>query len=199
MGGNPGMAVGSEAYRRALKEAQRHHAAAKTYSGRFLRSHKPALTELIRAEGIESCLDYGCGKGEQYRWVDPSDGKTLEEAWGFEVAKFDPAWPPYADEPEGQFDLVLCTHTLGSIPIKDHDWVIPRLIGHARKVLYVAEKIGPIKKGVHGAREGMVQGWSRLAWATALIRHAQPGGPQIILSTMERIGGEKITTRERIA
>lgn len=165
----------SGAYRRALGEASRHHAAAKTYSGRLLRPHKRWLGELIARLEIRSALDYGCGKGEQYRWVDPADGKTLESAWGFEVAKFDPAWPPYAAEPEGQFDLVICTHVLGGIPLSDHPWVIERLFAHARKAVFIAEKIGPIRKKVHGDRAGLANSWSAIEWCDAIAPHRRPG------------------------
>src|SRR6478736_7415044 len=97
----------SKEYRQALAAATKHHANSKTYSGRFLRPHKPWLTDLIQRLDIKSALDYGCGKGEQYRWVDPADGQTLEQTWGFEVEKFDPAWPPYSAEPRGRYDLVM--------------------------------------------------------------------------------------------
>lgn len=165
----------SAAYRRALAEAQRHHAASKTYSGRFLRPHKPWLSDLIARLGIESALDYGCGKGEQYAWVDPEDGKTLEQAWGFEVTKHDPAWAPFAEIPQGQFDLVICTHVLGGIPLIDHPWVLARLFGFARKAVFIAEKIGPIKKAVHGDRAGMANGWTGIEWCDTIAPHRRPG------------------------
>lgn len=164
----------SEAYRLALAQASAHHAESKTYSGRFLRPHKPFLSELIARLGIASALDYGAGKGEQYRWVDPADGKTLEEAWGFPVEKFDPAWPAYAAEPAGSFDLVICTHVLGSIPLSDHGWVIAKLFERARKAVFIAEKIGPIRKGVHGDRAGLANEWSAIQWIEAIGPHLRP-------------------------
>ncbi len=191
----------SKLYRRALAEATAHHARTKTYSGSFLRPHKPYLTDLIKRLGIRSALDVGAGKGRQYTWVDPDDGLTLEQAWGIKVTKYDPAWAPFAAEPEGQFDLVICTHTLGSIPIEDHAWFIPRLIGFATKAVYIAEKIGPIKKGVHGAREGFVNGWTREEWRERINFAApqwSPDMPEIILSTTERVLGEKVTERGAI-
>lgn len=165
----------SEAYNRRLKEATAHHASSKTYSGSFLRPHKPFLSELISRLNVTSLLDYGCGKGEQYRWIDPNDGCTLEQAWGFEVTKFDPAWPPYSTEPAGQFDLVICTHVLGGIPIVDQSWVVERLFAHARKAVFIGEKIGKIKKRVHGDRDGMLDAVSAIEWIDLIIPHRRPG------------------------
>ena len=169
------MKRGSEAYQRALSQATRHHANSKTYSGRLLRPHKEFLTELIERLGVRSILDYGCGKGEQYRWVDPKDGRTLEQTWGCEVTKYDPAWPPYAAEPQGRFDLVICTHVLGGVPMTDHGWVIERLYDYASRALFVAEKIGKIKKSVHGSREGLLTATSGLDWCELIAPHAREG------------------------
>lgn len=158
-----------------MREATQHHSRSKTYSGRFLRPHKPWLTDLIGQLGIKSALDYGCGKGAQYSWVDPLDGLTLEQAWGFEVAKFDPCWPEFAELPQGQFDLVICTHTLGSIPTRDLPWVIERLHRMTRKAVFIAEKIGPIKKGVHGDRKGFVNDWGVIDWLDVIAPHVREG------------------------
>lgn len=190
----------SEEYDRALALAIEHHATSKTYNGRFLRPQKPFLTELIRGLGITSALDYGCGKGEQYRWVDPEDGQTLEETWGFEVAKFDPAWPPYAAEPEGQFDLVICTHVLGSIPLVDFEWVIPRLFGHARKAVFVAEKFGALKKQVFGDRVGLPNFDTSQDWIDEISSH-RPADPSVqfhFSGLVRQSDGQKITERFRL-
>ncbi len=168
----------SKEYRRALKQATAHHARSKTYSGLFLRPHKPFLSELIERLGIASALDYGSGKGLQYEWIDPEDGKTLEQAWGFEVAKFDPAWPPYAVEPAGPFDLVICTHVLGSIPLKDFEWVIPHLFNTATKAVFIAEKFGTLKKQVFGDRTGMPIFDNSNEWLDAIGAH-RPDRPDV--------------------
>lgn len=136
----------SKEYLDAIAEGRRHHLSSKTYSGSFLRPHKPYLSELIERLGIGSALDIGAGKGRQYEWRDPLDGKTLEESWGFDVAKHDPCWPPFEAEPQGQYDLVICTHTASIIPAGDLKWFIERIAFHAGRAVYLAEKIGPRQK-----------------------------------------------------
>lgn len=188
----------SKLYSRALEEAKAHHLKSKTYSGKFLRPHKPFLTRLIREEGITSALDYGCGKGDQYHWIDPTDMKTLESVWGFEVTKYDPAYDPYSAEPEGHFDLVICTHTLGSIPLVDQRDILHRLFDYAVGFVYIAEKIGAVRKGVHGARQGFANHWKRDDWIELIqnaLRTYDESPPRVILSTMDRVGKHKIVTR----
>lgn len=162
----------SAAYHRAIAEATVHHAASKTYSGKLMRPHKPALTEIVNRLGIESALDYGCGKAAQYEWVDHVDGKRLEQIWGFPVTKYDPACLPFAAEPVGKFDLVICTHVLGSIPLEDMDWALARIIGFANKAVYFAEKIGPVKKTALSVA-GRPTDWSPEEWLRAVSPHAR--------------------------
>lgn len=154
----------SAAYDRALAESTAHHASSKTYSGKFLRPHKPFLLEMVKRLGIQSALDYGCGKGSQYTWIDEADGLTFEQAFGFEVTKYDPAWPPYAAEPRDPSDLVMCTHVLGSIPTADQQWLFSRLFGFATKAVFIAEKVGPIKKQVFSDPSAMPHDWSAQDW-----------------------------------
>lgn len=158
----------SEDYLRALRESQEHHASSKTFSGKFLRPHGPVIKDLIKKHGVKSILDYGAGKGEQYSWVNPETGKTLEEDWGVKVARYDPAWPPYAAEPIGKFDMVICTHTLGSIPIKDLSWVIAKIYGLTKKVVFFAEKLGPVRKTLLSRPDLHPIGWKASDWIEVL-------------------------------
>lgn len=166
------MANPSHAYRRALEESRRNHAESKTFSGKLLRPHAPFIKELIEKYNVRCVLDYGCGKGAQYTWVAHEGaaipaGMTIEQFWGVPVTKYDPAYPPFAAEPVGQFDLVICTHTLGAIPVADRPWVVDRLYSLARRAIYVAEKLGqePTK-----AATASSCGWTRHDWAALLHR-----------------------------
>lgn len=153
----PSKSSPSALYLKCLSEAQAHHAASKTYSGKFLRPHAPLIKAHIeQLGGASSILDYGCGKGVQYEWVSHGDeasipeGMTIEQFWGTRVKRFDPAWPPFSIElPAGQkFDVVICTHVLGSIPISDLRWVLRELFDRANRLVYIAEKIGEVRKKV---------------------------------------------------
>ncbi|TIW21211.1 MAG: class I SAM-dependent methyltransferase [Mesorhizobium sp.] len=179
----------STQYLAALDDAKRHHAAHKTYSGKFLRPHAPFIKEIIDRLGCQTILDYGCGKGEQYLWRNADEtgsipvGMTIEEYWGISVTKYDPAYPPFAAEPVGKFDLVICTHVLGSIPVLDLPWVVDRLYSLSSKALYIAEKIAPVKKKVFQKPDLHPFGWNATRWMTAIKREKPI---EVVLSVREK-------------
>lgn len=164
----------SAAYHRALAESTQHHQSSKTFSGKFLRPHGPFVKALVAEHGIKSILDYGCGKGVQYSWVNPENNKTLEEYWGVEVTKFDPAYEPFSKRPTGKFDLVICTHVLPTIPVDDLPWFIREVIGYSSKAVYFAEKMGPPKKSVLSTPELHPINWSVEEWLAKLKEHIDP-------------------------
>lgn len=195
----------SAGYFKAIEEAKAHHASSKTYSGKFLRPHAPFVLEIIQRLGCRSVLDYGCGKGRQYEWVshggDASipQGMTIEQYWNVPVTKYDPAWPPFAQEPFGQFDLVICTHVLGSIPIRDLGYVIGRVYGLASHAVYIAEKLGPVQKQVFSGSEAMPRGWSADDWRAMLLAVERPKDLEVTLATHERTVDRGVqVTRVRI-
>lgn len=186
------MFKGSIAYQRAIAAAQLHHASNKTYSGKFLRPHAPRIKNIIDNLGITSILDYGCGKGRQYEWISPGGdasipaGETIESFWKIPVRKFDPAWPPFAVEPIGeQFDLVILTHVIGSVPLDDLQSFLAHVGSYAQKALYIAEKVGPAKKRVFEMRP-----WTDTVTAKQLrsvLASASPMHLPIFFCTHERL------------
>ncbi len=133
----------SEGYYRTLENYKAFHGKHKTCGGGLMKVHHTRIHEMIRRLDAKTVLDYGCGKGVQYKWRNKETGKTLEQTWGLTVAKYDPAWPEYAAEPVGTFDLVICTHTLSHIPVSDVDAVVDRLYSLADKGIYVGEQLIP--------------------------------------------------------
>lgn len=188
---------GSVYYHRCLEEARRHHESSKTYSGKFLRPHAPFIKELITRLGCRSVLDYGCGKGRQYLWRPDNElgsipkGMTIEEYWGVPVTKYDPAWPPFSTLPSGRFDLVICTHAIGSVPIVDLPWVTLEIQRFAMQAVYYAEKLGEVGKQVFSDPEIMPRRWTRAQWAEALKPRGRPS-LEIWLATRENRGADGI-------
>lgn len=161
----------SAAYATALEASKEIHKG-KSFTGKFLRPHAIYIKSIIDRLGCKSILDYGCGKGLQYEWVIPSTGQTIEQFWGVSVTKYDPAYPPFAGEPNGRFDLVICTNVLGAIPVADLSWVIDRLYVLAGKALYVSERLGEARKQL-GDNALRPSDWTDDDWKDALTRRAE--------------------------
>jgi hypothetical protein len=190
-------------YYQAIEEATEHHLSSKTYSGKFLRPHAPYIKEIIDRLDCRTVLDFGCGKGKQYEWRATEDGQaipkglTIEEYWGVPVTKHDPAYPPLAAVPTGRFDLVICTHVVGSVPRADLRWFRQGLERYAAKAIYYAEKIGPVGKQVFSRPDLMPRDWTREEWVAAL--RSERLGLEVWLTTREDRGPDQIiVTRERI-
>lgn len=186
----------SQEYYDAIAEGALHHAETKTYSGSFLRPHKPFLSEMISRLDCGSALDVGAGKGVQYEWIDPEDGKTLEQAWGFAVRKYDPCWPPFADRPSEKFDLVICTHVASLIPQRDLAEFIGELFSFAKKGVFIAEKIGERKKAEVADPNSRAIDRDAYWWVSYLDQMIPDGCPlEIVLSVREILPRGRITTR----
>ena len=186
------MSKPSPAYFAALEASKEIHKG-KQFTGRFLRSHAPFIKEIIDRLECKTVLDYGCGKGQQYTWVMPHARTTIEQYWGVQVTKYDPAYPPFAKEPEGKFDLVICTHTLGTIPVSDLPWVIDRLYALAEKAIYVSERLGDARK-VLGNNLLRPTDWTADDWKASIQRLPEA---EITFACREIINDGKITSHWR--
>lgn len=170
----------SKDYGRALEESKAHHQRSKTWSGSLAIPHIVPVMDLANEIGATSLLDYGCGKGLHYERPYNAGG-----LWPAEITKYDPAWPEYAAEPTGKFDIVVCTHVLGSIPLSDLRTVIDRLYSFAIKAIYVGEIIGPVKKKVFSRPELHPFDFDEPEWRSHLRR---PGSPvRVVLATLRTI------------
>jgi len=168
----------------ALRASRELHARSKKFNGRFLIRYLAGLEPLIRLLDCRTLLDYGCGKGVQWDRL-RVDGLPLAEHLGVEVTRYDPAWPAFADEPRGQFDIVVCTQVLGSIPIPDLSWVADRLLGLAAKAVFVGERIKPPRKVTFDSmKDQMPHGWSHDQWL-ALLRSRDAGKVKTMLQTLD--------------
>lgn len=159
-----------------LDQCRKMHGARKTLSGRGVLKHRPWLLTIAQEIGAKSALDYGCGKGAQFEEIGP-DGKTLEQALGFKVSKYDPCWPDFAKAPAGQFDLVWCTDVLEYVPEEDISATLQKIGALATKAVFITVATYPAKKTLPDGTNAHVTIKPAMWWGTkfAAMRRAFPG------------------------
>ena len=203
----------SPSHRALLAQYQRMHvegeprlgiSARKTFAGQSLLPHAPAIRQLIREHGARTVLDYGAGKGWQYRLRDftlPTGERTASLAayWGVEIACYDPGVAEFSKPPQGRFDAVVCTDVLEHCPEEDLSWIVDELFGYSRLFLYASVACYPARKrlpnGENAHRTIRLPTWWEVTIRTIAARH-----PQIRYHVvLERLGRTWLGRRRRTA
>lgn len=140
-------------YREMHREGERHLGISPEYTfpGKSLPPQAPHIKRLIDLTGAKTILDYGSGKGQQYRplpFTDPGGTVHLGIAawWGVEVRCYDPGYEPYAELPLGKFDGVISTDVLEHCPEEDMPWIVGELFGYARRFVFANVACFPARK-----------------------------------------------------
>jgi len=123
-----------------------------TFPGSSLAAHIARIKRLIDATGARTILDYGAGKGTQYRpqkiIVDGrhvADG--IAEYWDVdEVRCFDPGYAPHSAPPQERFDGVVCTDVLEHCPEEDLSWILDEIFSYAGSFVYLNVACFPARK-----------------------------------------------------
>jgi len=118
-----------------------------SWGGNDCKNYHNQIRVLMDKYNAKTVLDYGCGKGQQYIDVvsyglphgimsKPMNFQTRINAES--VYKFDPCVEKFDIEPLGQqFDAVICTQVLGSIPDDDLGWLKDKLMNYATKFVFI--------------------------------------------------------------
>jgi hypothetical protein len=123
-----------------------------TFPGRSLFGHIGRIKRLIERTDSRTILDYGAGKGLQYRpqpividGAHVADG--VAEYWDVdEVHCYDPGYAPHSARPQGRFDGVVCTDVLEHCPEEDVPWILGEIFGYARRFVYLNVACYPARK-----------------------------------------------------
>lgn len=122
----------------------------KSWAGHDVVKYQKQVKDLVDRYGAKTILDYGCGKGLQYRERLPYGGgkgiempedqwQTFDEYLGVTVYCYDPCVAGFEQlPPEGtKFDGVICTQVLNSIPDDDLSWVRNLLEAYSSKFCFI--------------------------------------------------------------
>ena len=115
----------------------------KSWAGYDVVKYQKKIKDLVDRYRATTILDYGCGKGLQYKeplpYASEDNWQTFDEYLGVTVYKYDPCVPEHSTLPPvgTKFDGVICTQVLNSIPDDDMPWVRDLLEGYATKFCFV--------------------------------------------------------------
>lgn len=144
-----------DAYRQMHAQGEPHLgiAAQDTFPGKSLARQAGHIRRLIDLTGAETILDYGSGKGLQYRPQKIIDGESGTEYpdicsyWGVDsVHCYDPGHAPFAQLPQERFDGVICTDVLEHCPEEDMAWIVDELFSFARRFVFANVACFPAQK-----------------------------------------------------
>ena len=122
----------------------------KSWAGYDVVKYQKKIKDLVDRYGAKTILDYGCGKGLQYKEKLPYGGsashelaqeewKTFDQYLGVTVYKYDPCVAGFTELPPAglKFDGVICTQVLNSVPDDDMEWVRNLLENYAIKFCFI--------------------------------------------------------------
>jgi len=132
----------------------------KSWAGYDVVKYQKKVYDLVQRYNAKTILDYGCGKGLQYKERLPygggpglelpeSEWQTFDEYLGVKVYCYDPCVEGFEQlPPEGtKFDGVICTQVLNSIPDDDMPWVRDLLESYATKFCFIGVNFQREAKG----------------------------------------------------
>jgi hypothetical protein len=128
----------------------RGHAPEKTFYGKSLVDHVEAIGRLVDKTQARTILDYGAGKGKFYEDHPghPAGSRFKRMArWGdCTVTCYDPAYAPFAEPYEEQYDGVICTDVLEHVLYEDVPWVLDKIFRASRSFVYAVAATYPAMK-----------------------------------------------------
>ncbi|MDD9878754.1 MAG: hypothetical protein OXR84_15070 [Magnetovibrio sp.] len=125
-------------YRQAHVEGIPHcgNAPEQAFPGKVRVQHVSRISFLTKLYGVESLLDYGSGKGDQYR-TEPG-GTDLKTVYGVdEIVCYDPGYQPFSQLPDRRFGGVLCIDVMEHCPKDGLPWIVDEIFGYAEHFVYM--------------------------------------------------------------
>lgn len=112
------------------------------FNGVSILPQLPKIKLLVSEFGAKTLLDYGCGKGIQYRArnIKMRDGEIIPSVQSYlgveTITCYDPGVVEFQTFPAGQFDGVISTDVLEHCPEPDLPWILDEMFGAARKFIF---------------------------------------------------------------
>ena len=133
----------SDYYKTSVELGKKFQLANKSWDGRDTFKYRRQIRDLVQHYNCKTLLDYGCGKGHQWRDSHiflPEEYPQKFQTWlGIDqVSLYDPCVEEFAQDPVlKKYDIVSCTQVIGSIPDADITWLKQRLMSYTGQVCFI--------------------------------------------------------------
>jgi hypothetical protein len=176
----------SERYQRLVELYREMHARGEvirgiapenTFPGASLLPQAHHIRRLVARTGSRSILDYGSGKGAQYRPTQLVEGSSswssVQEYWGVtRIVCYDPGYAPFSRLPEESFDGVISTDVLEHCAEGDLDWIVEELFSLAAKFVFASVACHPAVKRLPNGENAHCTVRPPAFWESLFSRHA---------------------------
>lgn len=160
-----------------------------TYPGASLFTHIKHVKDHIEQTGARTILDYGCGKGHQYRAAklvikDVGTWQGVSDYWGVdEINCYDPSVERFSRLPQGAFDGVISTDVLEHCPEQDLPWIVAEMFGYATRFVFANVACYPARTTLPNGENAHCT-VRPLDWWSALFAQAAKARPEIRWTVM---------------
>ena len=134
-----------------IEQYREMHESPKVFCGFTTKFVVRQVEELIFETGAKTILDYGSGKGLQYR------DRQVHLQWGGILPHcYDPGVIEFSVKPTNRFDGVICCDVLEHIPEEDIPTTLKEIFEFAEKFVVLAIFTGPARKILPDGRNAHV-------------------------------------------
>lgn len=130
-----------------IRQYEIMHRSPKYFRGRSLVKEFRNVADLVVKTSSSTILDFGSGKGEQYKRP-----YQLDKAWRVAVTCYDPGIPEVATLPEGKFDGVICCDVMEHVLPEEVPATLQRIMSYAHKFVFFSIAVSPAKKNMPDGR-----------------------------------------------
>ena len=174
----------SPSYPVLLEQYRRMHAAGpEVFAGKTVFFAASRIRALIERSGAKTLLDYGSGKGEQYKAANvtlrgvPGTQPSLKHYWGLdEIDCYEPGLEKgEGGGVQGRYDGVICVDVLEHCASEDLPWIVEELFAHARSFVYANVASYPAAKRLPNGDNAHVtqrrEGWWNALFTSVAARY----------------------------
>lgn len=155
-------------------EYRKLHQNRNTFQGMSILPHVDSIAELVRRTKPRHLLDYGSGKGHQYKH------ERVHERWGgMYPILYDVGVKFYIRRPKGTFDGIICTDVMEHIARNDVPAVLEDIMSFSSTdrdaFVFFSIACRPARKLLTTGQNAHLTVETPAWWSEQIAKHARPG------------------------